>query len=169
MSEAETPRDPRRVDYGELPELTRGLRALGSFRRGGGMQSLLFHPLIEARRRAADARTPHGRIRAFDATDLARALERAVDRIVEGWPDERPPARRALRAELIERLDPYSRALRELSQYAADAIDAAEADQLNAWQAWTGQLSSVFTAADRCWLAIRPVVESVDQRRKDRG
>jgi hypothetical protein len=157
-------RDAASVEYGELPELTRALRALGSSRRGGSSQLLLFGPLLEARRRAADARSVHARVRAFGAADLNRALERAIERIVAEWPDERPPARRALRHVLVERVGPFSAALRDLEQFATAAIDADASSQLSAWRAWTRQLVIIFEAADRTWLAIRPVVEALPRR-----
>lgn len=159
--EDERARDATTVEYGELPELTRALRALGSSRRGGSSQLLLFGPLLEARRRAADARSVQARVRAFNAADLNRSLDRAIERIVADWPDARPAARRALRHELVERVDAYSRALRELDQRAANAVDAGEDDRLSAWRWWTLQLAAVFEAADRAWLAIRPVVEAL--------
>lgn len=156
-------RDAATVEFGELPELTRGLRALGSARQGGASQTLFFGPLIEARRRAADARTPQARVRAFNARELTTALERAVTRIVSDWPDERGAVRRALRAELMHRLDPYTRALEALGHRAAplaDAVDASSAD-VQAWRAWTTQLTAVFATADRCWMTIRAVVETL--------
>ncbi len=155
----ERSRHPNEVEYGELPELTRALRALGSTRRGGSSQSLLFHPLLEARRRAADARTAEGRVNAFDATDLARALDRAVDRIVAEWPDNRPSAKRALKAELVERVRGYAHALSLLSERAAQIADAEPERRLDAWRGWTTQLAAVFDAADRCWISLRSVVD----------
>jgi hypothetical protein len=159
--EEQRARDATTVEYGELPELTRALRALGSSRRGGSSQLLLFGPLLEARRRAADARSVYARVRAFSAGDLNRSLERAIERIVADWPDPRPAARRALRHELVERVEGYSAALRELDQWAASAVDADENDRLPAWRRWTRQLLRVFESADRAWLAIRPVVEAL--------
>ena len=159
--EDERVRDATTVEYGELPELTRALRALGSSRRGGSSQLLLFGPLLEARRRAADARSVQARVHAFNAADLNRSLDRAIERIVTDWPDARPAARRALQHELVERAGAYSRALRELDQRAATALDAGEGDRLSAWRGWTLQLAAVFETADRAWLAIRPVVEAL--------
>ena len=162
-------RDAATVDYGELPELTRTLRALGSARLGGTSQVLFFGPLLDARRRAADARTAHARVRAFRAADLDRALERALERIVADWPDPRPPARRALRHELLERVSAYSSALRELDHLAARVLDASDVDQLEHWRAWTRQLVAVFQTADRTWLGIRPVVEALRRREPRTG
>jgi hypothetical protein len=169
--DGERVRDAASVDYGELPELTRALRALGSSRRGGSSQLLLFGPLLEARRRAADARSVQARVRAFNPADLNRALERAIERIVADWPDARPAARRALRHELVERVAAYAASLRELGQLATAATDPDEIDPLSAWRRWTRQLVAVFEAADRTWLAIRPVVEALPRgdTRKEKG
>src|SRR5262245_46315246 len=152
--------DVDRVEYGELPELTRALRALGSSRRGGGsMQSQFFHPLIDARRRASDARTPAARLDAFDAGELARALDKTIERIIADWPDKRDSVRRAMRAELHERAGPYSDALTRLAECAAAAGSAEESARLETWRAWTAQLAATFAAADRTWLGLQSVVE----------
>jgi len=153
------------VEYGELPELTRTLRALGSSRRGGTSQELFFNPLLDVLKRAASARTPGAKIRAFDATDLRRALDKSLERIVSEWPDDRPSVRRALRAELSHRVLPYTDALAQLSHHAAAATDAAEDAKLDTWRAWTRQLVLVFDVADRTWLALRNVVDSLPKGR----
>lgn len=148
--------------FGELPELTRALRALGSARRGGGdRQAAFFLALLEARRRAQRAITPAERIRAFDVAALSRALDRSIDRILADWPDKRPSARRALRADLGERVASYAVALRALASCADEVAIATEPDRAAAWQTWTAQLSAVFVAADDAWLALRPVVAAL--------
>jgi hypothetical protein len=160
--EGERVRDPSQVEYGELPELTRALRALGSSRRSGGsLQSQFFHPLLDARRRAADARSPAARVRAFDAAELRRALDGSLQRIVAEWPDRREPIRRALRAELTERVAVYARALQTLAERAAAAVAADEESRLSAWRDWTTQLAATFDAADRGWLALRSAVDAL--------
>jgi hypothetical protein len=162
---ASTPGD---VAYGELPELTRALRALGSPRHSGAhhrpnmtsrLHSLFFAPLIDARRRAAEARTPDATIRAFDAAQLAQELDRLIERIVVEWPDARPPARRALRTGLRERAEDYARALEQLHARAETALFASENQRLQSWRDWTAQLVSVFQAADRGWMSLRTVIE----------
>lgn len=158
-------RSPGEVEYGELPELTRGLRALGSARRSSGaFQSQFFLPLVEARRRAADARDAQAALRAFNPDELTRALERAIERIVSGWPDARPSARRALKAELADRVGSYLTALEVLSARASAALGADESSRLDAWRAWTIQLAATFDAADRSWLSLRSVVDSLPSR-----
>jgi hypothetical protein len=157
--------NPDDVEYGELPELTRALHALGSSRRGAGSsQSQFFHPLIEARRRAADARTPSARVAAFNAGDLTKALDRVIDRIITEWPDKRESVRRAMRAEMQERTAGYASALNLLAERAADVASADDATRLALWRAWTAQLAATFVAADRAWLALRSVVEALPKR-----
>ena len=157
--------DPEQVEYGELPELTRALRALGSSRRSGGsLQSQFFHPLVDARRRAADAKTAPARLNAFNSSQLVQALERAIDRIIAEWPDKRESVRRALRAEMQERASPYSNSLALLAERASEAMSAEESRRLETWRAWTVQLAATFVAADRSWLALRSVVEALPKR-----
>ena len=164
--EEERLREASVVDYGELPELTRTLRALGSSRRGGTSQELFFNPLLDVLKRAASASTPGAKMRAFDATDLRRALDKSIERIVNDWPDDRPSVRRALRAELSHRVAPYTDALSLLSERAAAASEAPDERRLETWRAWTSQLVLVFDAADRTWLALRNVVDSLPRGRQ---
>jgi hypothetical protein len=162
MDTEERVRDPRAVDYGELPEVTRTLRAMGSSRRSSGaFQTQFFLPLLEARKRAAATRSPIACLRAFDAAELERALERAIERIMTHWPDERASARRALRAELLDRVAGYKASLEALSQCAANVVTATEAARLSAWREWTAQLAATFEAADRSWMALRSVIDSL--------
>ena len=150
------------VEFGELPEFARSSRALGSARRSGGeRQSHFFLALLEARRRAEAASTARARLQAFDTAELARALERAIERFLTDWPDKRPSVRRALRTELGERVAPYAASLSELAQRCDVALAADEAGQLEAWRAWTTQLTLAFEAADRAWLSLMSVADSL--------
>ena len=163
--EEERQRDARSVEYGELPELTRGLRALGSSRHDArALQNVFFHPLVDARRKAAAARDPEGRVGAFDAGELGRQLDRTVERIVSEWPDARPSARRAVRAQLLERVAPYAHALDALAERAAELREAGENDRLAAWRAWTVQLATVFACADRSWLSLQSAANSIPRK-----
>ena len=163
--EEERQRDARSVEYGELPELTRGLRALGSSRHEArALQGVFFQPLVEARRRAAEARDADAKVKAFDARELERQLERIVDRIVNDWADARPSARRAVRAQLTERVAPYAQSLAELAARAADLRNAQEGDRLTAWRAWTTQLAAVFSCADRSWLSLQSAANAPPAR-----
>jgi hypothetical protein len=158
----ERQRDARSVEYGELPELTRGLRALGSSRHDArALQGVFFQPLVEARRRAADARDADAKVKAFDARELARQLDRIVDRIVAEWQDPRVSARRAVRAQLAERVAPYADSLAELELRAAELRTAEEGDRLTAWRAWTAQLAAVFSCADRSWMSLQSAANAL--------
>ena len=158
-------RDARSVEYGELPELTRGLRALGSARHDArALQNLFFQPLVDALRRAADARDAEGKMKAFEARELSRQLDRVIERIVSEWPDARESARRAVRAQLIERVGPYADALDGLAVRAAELRDADEGERLTAWRSWTGQLVAVFSCADRSWLSLQSAASAISAR-----
>jgi hypothetical protein len=155
-------RDAGAVEFGELPELTRALRAMGSARRSSGaFQTQFFQPLLEARKRAAATRSAITCLRAFDAAELGRALDRAVEKIMTQWPDKRVSARRALRAELLDRVAAYKASLEVLSERAAAVATADDASKLSAWRSWTAQLALTFEAADRSWMALRSVIESL--------
>jgi hypothetical protein len=121
-------------------------------------------PLLDARRRAAEARGAAACVRAFDAVELRRALDHALDRIVTQWPDNRASARRALRAELLERVSTYSRALTELTERGSAVLSADEPARLVTWRNWTVQLAATFDAADRSWIALQSVVDSLPKR-----
>ena len=160
MTDEERVRDASLVGYGELPELTRTLRALGSARRSGGsMQSQFFLPLVDARRRAAECTTPADCISAFDAGELRRQLDQALERIIARWPDERPSVRRALRAELFGRVRQYTEALERLADRADAAHRATEEQRLDSWRGWITELAATFDAADRSWMSLRSVVD----------
>lgn len=158
-------REPHEVDYGELPELTRALRALGSGRgSGGATQAKFFAPLLDARRKAAVARSADAKLRAFDARELRAGLERCIDAIVTGWDDTREAARRAVRAQLMERVTDYDRELDRLRED-AEVVKRAEAEgKLAAWRAWTRQLRAVFQCADRTWVGIEAVVGALPRK-----
>ena len=167
MDEGDRLRDPRDVDYGELPELTRTLRAMGSSRRSSGaLQSQFFLPLLDARKRAAAGRSAASCVGAFDPTELGQSLDRSLERIMAEWPDARPSARRALRAELQERVAVYARALATLGERAREVLAADDAAKLAAWRDWTAQLAATFHAADRSWMALRSVIDSLPSKSK---
>lgn len=155
-------------EYGQLPELARTLRGLGSARRGAGtLQAQFFRPLLDARRRAMEARTPAARVHAFDVALLQLGLERWIERAVSHWPDARAPVRRAVHAQLSDRLAAYRESLAELDTAAHAAARAGVGERLAAWRAWTAQLQVTFQCADRGWLAVQPVVQLPNARKSE--
>ena len=162
MDELPKVREPHLVEFGELPELTRALRALGSPRRSAGsIHTMFFRPLLDARRAAQAAPTPRARLRAFEVAELQAGLDRCVERIVSELADTREPARRAIRAQVAERVRDYRDALSGLGDRANDLLAADDTARLGAWRGWTVQLNAVFQAADRTWLAIESVVTTL--------
>lgn len=148
-----------------LPELTRGLRGLGSQRRarnsrptGADEQHRFFATLLDARREAADAPTPGAVVSAFDAQRMRRSLDAALHAFAQARAPENPPARRALEAELSDAAEPFVDALDALDGAARDARSAL--DDVVRWRAWAETLMAAFEAADRAWMAVDRVLES---------
>jgi hypothetical protein len=141
-----------------LPELTLALRALGSprSRRGDGQEhERFFGPLLEARRAAARSIDLESAVAAFDAVRLRASLDKtiraiAADRAASG----RPPARRALEARLLERVEPLRQALAELGERSNALLASDETGRGDAWRRWAEQLRVVFACADRCWPVL---------------
>lgn len=142
--------------FGGLPEVMASLRSFGSPRSTPGSAETMrfFTPLLDARRAAATARSRAEAVAAFDAAALMKALDRAVAQIAKVRFAERPPARRALEAELDDALTPLRSALLGLGRLAPAARESeAESD----WRAWLDQLRACFATADALW----PVLDAV--------
>jgi hypothetical protein len=152
----------------ELPELMLSLRSFGS-RRGPPNESeslleeqdLLFAPLLDARRTAAQAISRPQVVAAFDSRRLAALIEAAVRQLAAGRFATHAAARRALEAELFEIVEPVRDALTILASL-AEAIPFGEsapaADER--WRLWLAQLRLVFRVADASWPALRDVLAS---------
>jgi hypothetical protein len=138
-----------------LPEMTRGLRSLGTTRGGSAqLQTRFFGPLLLARRRLQEPNALQWRVAHFDARVLSNQLVQTIHELaLERFP-ESPPDRRALEAELGEALEPLAATLHVL----ADATDRIRSDpdgqRFVAWRAWTRQLRRVFLEADRAWSSM---------------
>jgi hypothetical protein len=147
-----------------LPELTRGLRTLGSSRaRADSAQGALFAPLISARRRAARMRDPARRIRALDAEELRTELAAALSGMVSGRVRQPGPERRALVAALEDAVLPLRAAIATLGTAAEAHARTPEPRRLAAWREWTEAARRAFAAADACWPAVRAALEGAEQ------
>jgi hypothetical protein len=143
-----------------LPELTRGLRSLGSARaHADPAQAELFAPLLAGRRRAARVRDPAGRVRALDAELLRRELDTALRTISAKRIRQPGPERRALDAALDEAAAPLLASVAALEEAAERFGRAPGSGRLIAWRAWTEAVRAVFAAADACWPAIWKAIE----------
>jgi hypothetical protein len=139
-----------------LPELTRGLRALGSSRsRADSAQATLFAPLLAGRRRAARMRDPAGRLQALDARLIARELQNALAEIAAARVSHPGPERRALDAALEEAAAPLRAAVQALARAAEAYERAPDPRRLASWREWTESARAAFATADACWPAVR--------------
>ena len=137
-----------------LPELTRALRALGSYRSAAFAEhDRFFSPLLHARRHAQTVTEPLAQVAAFDAAVLRARLDELVRRVSAEHYPEHPPARRALEAELQECVEPLAARLASLAGAAAAVREETDELRLAAWRRWKAALADVFVAADSCWAS----------------
>lgn len=135
-----------------VPELTRGLRALGS-RRGalGASHDAWFAPLLAARRAIEGVSDP---LRQVELLNAERLRENMMSMIAE-LAAIRAPAdaamRRAIEAVLEEECEPMFEAIDHLA-VAADALRGGGLDtRLLDWRRWMGVVREVFEAVDEGW------------------
>jgi hypothetical protein len=142
-----------------LTEQTLPLRGLGSHRANPGSDHDRFYgPLLAARRAAERADDAAGRVSAFDAAAIGRALDAALAAFAaDRFPDDAPD-RRALEAELREHAAPVHAALERLAAAAAGARAAADDARFLRWREWAAVVRDVFAAADAAWLASVPTL-----------
>jgi len=147
-----------------LPELTLSLRSLGSSRAGASAeQAQFFSPLLDARKRAASAKSTSEVVGAFSVARLGAALEETLRALAATRFPDRPPARRAFEAELVDDAQPLYAALRALRD-AMPAAATAISDE--SWQRWLAALRAVFESADRTWRAMEAALGRVPPTRK---
>lgn len=138
-----------------LPEMTRGLRSLGTSRGGSTqLQSRFFGPLLVARRRLQEPEALEWRVSQFDAAALSARLSATIAELaLERYPQS-PPDRRAFEAELEEALEPLTRSLEVLAGATQRIAAVGDGLRFVAWRAWTRQLRRVFLEADRAWTSM---------------
>jgi hypothetical protein len=142
-----------------LTEQTLPLRGLGSHRANPGSDHDRFYgPLLASRRAAERADDAAGRVSAFDAVVIGRALDATLAAFAaDRFPDDAPD-RRALEAELREHAAPVHAALERLAAAAAGARAAADDARFLRWREWAAVVRDVFAAADVAWLASVPTL-----------
>jgi hypothetical protein len=151
-------------EFAGLPELTVSLRSLGSSRGGArAEQGQFFGALLEARKRAASAKSMLEVIAAFNVARLGTSLDETLRALAAARFPDRPPARRAFEAELVDDTQPFYTALRGLRD-ATPVPGAAVSEE--SWQRWLGALRLVFEAADRAWRSIDVALARVASVRK---
>lgn len=135
-----------------VPELTRGLRALGSLRgTPGPAHDRWFAPLLAARRAVAGISDAERQVALIDAAHIAGHLRRVMTEIAKEIAPTHPAMQRAIEAALHEETEPTFEALERLA-LAADVLRTSALDtRLVDWRRWMNALREVFVAADQCW------------------
>ncbi len=151
-----------------LPDVLRETRSVGVPSAPGSDHERLMRPLLVAHHTAQRARTREGQLEAFEPAALeqgwrTRCLEFATERHPASVPDQR-----ALVAELTAQGTAVWAALAELEVAArwmrvAPSTDASVAAE--AWVRWIDALRALFTAVDRWWGAIVPILAESAGRR----
>jgi len=150
-----------RMPEGQLPELARSLRALGTQRdvAADAAHGAIFTPLLEARARAGTGSVDRA-LAALKGASLSSRIETLViAAAVEGVVD---PARvRALTAQAIELLDSLKKAFVDLDERA----EAARTDSTG-WDAWVDALRHVYAESDGACSALVALIASRDATRR---
>ncbi len=146
-----------------LPEVARGLRALGTLRgRWADAHARFFAPLLQARRRLEGDEPMDWKVAGFDAVTLAERVRGTLAAIALERYGARPPYRRALEAGLLDASDPLIRQLDRVTDAARGVHEGEDARRFAAWRAWAAELRLLFIQADRSWSAISVVLAEDD-------
>lgn len=139
-----------------MPELTRGLRSLGSVRgTPGAAHDAWFAPLLAARRAVHGVTDAKRQVALIDAGELARAMEGAMQELAALTAPGDVARQRAIEAALEEESEGMFVAFARLA-LAADTLSGSASDTLFVdWRRWVGALREVFTAADDAWGRCR--------------
>ncbi|MDQ6611512.1 MAG: hypothetical protein M3Y64_03685 [Gemmatimonadota bacterium] len=135
-----------------LPELTRGLRALGSQRGAPGpAHDKWFAPLLDARRAVAGVSDAVRQVALIDAARIAENMQRTITELAREQSPNHAAMERAIEAALLEESEATFVALARLA-LAADVLRESTLDtRLADWRRWVSVLREVFVAADQCW------------------
>ena len=135
-----------------VPELTRGLRALGSLRGApGSAHDAWFAPLLSARRAIEGVGDPLRQLSLMDASQLSAATEKVIAALAVVRAPADAPHRRAIEAVLEEHAEPLFVALKRMA-LAADTLQRGRTDtRLSDWRRWVETMREVFAVSDECW------------------
>jgi hypothetical protein len=138
-----------------MPELTRGLKSLGSLR---GMpvaaHDRWFAPLLAARRSVEGVSDPTRQVMLLDAATLRTEVERAIAEIAATTAPGDPAEQRAVEAALEEESAPVFTAIESMG-LAGDAVRGGALDtRIADWRQWVETVRGVFAAADDAWTGI---------------
>ena len=142
-----------------MPELTRGLRSLGS-RRGtpGTAHDAWFAPLLSARRAVEGVSDPLRQVELLDAPRLTETITRVIGELAAIRAPTDAAMQRGIEAALEEDAEPLFAALKRL-ELAADTLRGSAPDsRLADWRRWVEMLREVFAAADESWARAADVL-----------
>lgn len=142
-----------------VPELTRGLRAMGSVRgTHNDAHDRYFAPLLAARRAVAGISDAERQVALVDAPTIAKQVSRTIAEMAKNQAAGHAPMQRAIEAALEEESEQLFVALDRLA-LAADVLRTSAMDtRLVDWRRWMNALREVFVAADRAWPACEKVL-----------
>jgi hypothetical protein len=143
----------RLTDYAcTIPELTRGLRALGS-RRGtpGAAHDAWFAPLLDVRRAVNGVSDARRQLALVDAGAMAARMQRAMGELAALRAPNDAARQRAIEAAIEEESQGMFEALDRLALTGEALRGSAPDTLLLDWRRWIGALQEVFVAADEAW------------------
>ncbi len=138
-----------------MPELTRGLKSLGSSRgTPAAAHDRWFAPLLAARRSVEGVSDPARQVMLLDAATLAKEIERAISEISATKAPGDAAEQRAVEAALEEEAASVFTAI-EIMGLAGDALRGGALDtRIADWRRWVETVRGVFAAADDAWTGI---------------
>lgn len=142
-----------------LPEVARGMRALGASRgRWGDAHARFFAPLLQARRRLEGEEPMDWKVAGFDAAALDERVRATLATIALERHGQRPPHRRALEAGLLDASEPLLHQLARVADAARTVHAVDDARRFVAWRSWAAEVRLLFVHADRAWGAVARVL-----------
>ncbi|MGH7720623.1 MAG: hypothetical protein ACREON_17470 [Gemmatimonadaceae bacterium] len=150
-----------------LPEMMLSLRGFGSHRAQPGAEHVRFFDLLlEARRRAEQARDTDELVRAFDAPKLRAEVEQRLKEFAaERYPDSSAD-RRAVFAELSDCAAALLAEIDALSGHERALLESESASQFANWRRWSDAVRRIFERADACWFGMLPILDAPVRRRE---
>lgn len=147
-----------------LPEVARGLRALGTRDgRFGDAHSRFFSPLLQARRRLEGDEPMDWKVAGFDAAVLEERIRAFLATVALERHGERAPHRRALEAGLLDASEPLLQQLARVAEAARVVHEVDDAQRFVAWRSWAAQVRLLFVHADRSWAGIAGVLRDAER------
>jgi hypothetical protein len=148
-----------------MPELTRGLKALGAPRYGAYGASVLqsahdtwFAPLLAARKAVHGVSDPQRQAALMDGGALSTALTESAARIAALVAPDNAAEQRAIEAAIEDEAAELFAALGVLKA-AGETVRTGEMDtRLADWRRWVTAVGAVFAAADEAWGGIAGIV-----------